>query len=523
MRLNLAVLAHHLRRWRPVLVNVGAEGLDICDVRPCPLTPEALSTVRREDETLFVGAYETFAELSFAPIHALCVGGSDEARAFFEGRESRAVVLPPGAGVDETFEECLRLFRRFDSNAQLLMEAMLVGSDATTVMDICARFFDNPVFLLNEALRVVALCTTHKHLDSDLSWRETETTGYISGRLLDAMGDAGLLRELEYSKEAVLVTLDGFPRRLVANVFQAGRRTVSLCVDEAESPVSPLQVALLRRLADMVGVYLETNRRILGYLPISFVDTLRAVIAGEDVDKAELNAFLRLRGWGTGDYYRVAAFRPARTDVDLGTARFNLQSLCSSVPDAVLVEGQEDALLLVHRRADGDDESWGFGEEMAGGVLGIGASVGLGMTFRDFSLLRDEALLARSTLGLCGRDGSAPGIYRYRDYLVDHMVELCSREVDVRCLCDPAVLALDEYDRRHGTDLAGSVSAYIEAGSSIVRAARELFVHRNTLVYRLNRAREVSGLDFEGPLATTHIALSCRILLGKKRGAATEG
>jgi DNA-binding PucR family transcriptional regulator len=40
-----------------------------------------------------------------------------------------------------------------------------------------------------------------------------------------------------------------------------------------------------------------------------------------------------------------------------------------------------------------------------------------------------------------------------------------------------------------------TVAAYLDAGRSVEAAARKLFVHPNTVRYRLRRARELTGWD----------------------------
>jgi len=47
--------------------------------------------------------------------------------------------------------------------------------------------------------------------------------------------------------------------------------------------------------------------------------------------------------------------------------------------------------------------------------------------------------------------------------------------------------------------LLATVSAYVEGGSSIEGAARGLFVHPNTVRYRLRKARDLTGLDASRP------------------------
>lgn len=66
----------------------------------------------------------------------------------------------------------------------------------------------------------------------------------------------------------------------------------------------------------------------------------------------------------------------------------------------------------------------------------------------------------------------------------------------------PTRSPLDElraYDMGHGTCLADSLNAWLDANADIAVAARALTVHPNTLRYRVKRAAELAGLDLNDP------------------------
>lgn len=54
---------------------------------------------------------------------------------------------------------------------------------------------------------------------------------------------------------------------------------------------------------------------------------------------------------------------------------------------------------------------------------------------------------------------------------------------------------LSAYDAQYETDLVGTVTAYLDADGSVAAAAQRLFTHRHTVRYRLERVRELCGLD----------------------------
>jgi purine catabolism regulator len=54
---------------------------------------------------------------------------------------------------------------------------------------------------------------------------------------------------------------------------------------------------------------------------------------------------------------------------------------------------------------------------------------------------------------------------------------------------------LAKYDTEHGTQLVPTLEAFFAHHGNVSQAAESLFLHRNSLLYRLERIGEISGLD----------------------------
>jgi purine catabolism regulator len=87
----------------------------------------------------------------------------------------------------------------------------------------------------------------------------------------------------------------------------------------------------------------------------------------------------------------------------------------------------------------------------------------------------------------------------------DRLVEFVNRHLG----------ALVEHDRARGGNLILTLKAYLEAGEQQA-AARRLSVHPNTLRYRLDRIREISGADLDDAEIRLNLAVALRVqgLLG---------
>ena len=72
------------------------------------------------------------------------------------------------------------------------------------------------------------------------------------------------------------------------------------------------------------------------------------------------------------------------------------------------------------------------------------------------------------------------------------------------------VKPLVEHDLAHGDDLVGTLTAYLEEGRSVSRAASRLFVHQNTLRYRLKKIETLLGIDLDETEALVDLFLGLR-------------
>lgn len=71
--------------------------------------------------------------------------------------------------------------------------------------------------------------------------------------------------------------------------------------------------------------------------------------------------------------------------------------------------------------------------------------------------------------------------------------------------------ALIEYDSKNKADLIKSLQIFLDNESAIQTSADKLHVHYNTLRYRLNRIKEISGLDLSDPQDRLNIQVSLTI------------
>ncbi len=86
-----------------------------------------------------------------------------------------------------------------------------------------------------------------------------------------------------------------------------------------------------------------------------------------------------------------------------------------------------------------------------------------------------------------------------------------------RCLTTP----LEDYDRDHNSDLVHTLRVFFEANANSSEAADRLFLHRNSMAYRLERVQNLTGLDLKNH--KVRLALQLGLLSMDNEGTGEEG
>jgi sugar diacid utilization regulator len=85
---------------------------------------------------------------------------------------------------------------------------------------------------------------------------------------------------------------------------------------------------------------------------------------------------------------------------------------------------------------------------------------------------------------------------------------------------------LNEYDDQYETELVGTVEAYLDNDGNVAATAKQLFTHRHTIRYRLERVRELCGHDVSATEGREKLGLGLKAMrvlgIASPRGPAME-
>ena len=135
-------------------------------------------------------------------------------------------------------------------------------------------------------------------------------------------------------------------------------------------------------------------------------------------------------------------------------------------------------------------------------------ALGISMPVSGFDRVQSAYRQAVFSLGA----SPSAGIRHCRDLALPFLCGALQKEAVARDLLHPALGMLESYDLENGTDLLETLRVYVETGCNQSETAQKLFVHLNTLKYRLKRIGEIADVDFKDRDTVFHIELSLKLM-----------
>ena len=159
-------------------------------------------------------------------------------------------------------------------------------------------------------------------------------------------------------------------------------------------------------------------------------------------------------------------------------------------------------------------------QRYAKGLLpGLTVSVGIGRFKADPALLSDAYSEAEVALEIGHRIKGPSSVSTFEQTGTYKLLFRVLQEEpeEIESFYEETLAPVVSYDSRYGTELVQTLTTYLGNDASTARTARDLFAHRHTIRYRLERVRELTHLDVDKSEDREHLTLCIKAmqLLGR--------
>lgn len=289
--------------------------------------------------------------------------------------------------------------------------------------------------------------------------------------------------------------------------------------------------------ADVCAMEMAKNRAIASAVEQTRGDWIQMWLSGTPADDDLLRTRAQQTGFEPGSHYIVAVYKaitesgqslPLESAISLvrdDMSRRGINGAVGQYVDVVVALyplDEDDSNALGRARSSVDSIRAQLAMRTPNGLVAAGIS----RPATGLSNLRDAYREAKDAVGIAHELSDSDSTTFYGDLkLYQLLLSLKERNLKhLQQFYQDALGPLVAHDKRKQSDLIRTLSGFFAANGNLAKAAQDLDVHRNTLVYRLERISDLTKLDLNDSdnRLILHLALKTQRVLATIPGESVQ-
>lgn len=239
----------------------------------------------------------------------------------------------------------------------------------------------------------------------------------------------------------------------------------------------------------------------------------------ENVDDIDANLIMLNYGWAADNRYTVIKFSffknskwDEMTEYICGKLEETWSNSCAVIHDDYIV------WVFNHSIAKNSEDDKRFFHVLAYIIRDFVCKAGVSDEFAD--IYRVSSYLTQADMALITGQKNDPDkwYFKFSDYALDYMFDCVMTDLSYDQLIAESVRKLIDYDEKNNTEYVKTLRCFLENNCNSTHTADELYIHRTTLIRRIERIEELCNIDFSDRDTKMYLALSLLILQKKNYG-----
>ena len=391
----------------------------------------------------------------------------------------------------------------FDSYDDWYTRSVLYAKDNNwqAAVDDLGYLLKNPVVFFDANNRVMAMSSTYLDGAVDEEWDYLKKHGFSSSKMM-RIGRKNVEVVDKWQIQVQKRPPSNMKCGVITSKIESGGKTYGyISALEMDRKFNDGDIKLLMVLTELLtpafAFYCNTT------MEQSSSNCFRELLLEEKTDPTSLELQMTYFGMREKDRYRVEVIRMQTEEIDIHMLKKHI--LLNGIPMPVMIIGDHIAVIV---------------------DLDNGADKNLAALLQELSK-EERFQLGRSAVCDCLTDIWAyyrqalfslnypPDEENYVHLFERHAVDFIIQNADKKkliCACHAGVRALFMQKNTLSEDGLNSLEMYLKFERSLSKAAKELFIHKNTLLYRIQKTEDLCGCDLSDPEVREYVLLSIRTL-----------
>ena len=208
------------------------------------------------------------------------------------------------------------------------------------------------------------------------------------------------------------------------------------------------------------------------------------------------------------------------TDSDAPLAELFAADLQSEFPDIIVFLHKQSVVAVVNRDFLSDETEQ---RHFIHFVRQNSYRIGVSNHFESLYEIRRYFRQALAALDIGIVEKPEEWVYRFSDYALTYIFRKAEEEFPPEELLSPVYYRLKEYDAKNNTDYINTLRVYLKNQQNAVQTAKDLFIHRGTILYRIKRICEIGETDLKEPNDLLHLYITLHMMEDpKEKGESNE-
>lgn len=381
------------------------------------------------------------------------------------------------------------------------------------IINNAAVFMDRSLVLTDLSFRVVDYSTSRAITDP--IWKANVKRGFSSYEFIEAMNVLIPDHSIPDTSEPFFVNCDvSRENKLCSMLFYNQRPIGYLVLLDNEKGILPYHIQYLSRVSQILVLSMKHAPNFRNLFINASENIFLNMLEGRDTDPEQMK--LLRESMKIPKAMRCMVFVPKNhSRHDLFYLQRNLYSLFSRgsvflYQDYVIAVVSDENSKLILSPTFWEKEAGSKSPAEEKHIKNV-KEVGVSSVFRSLTDFPDYLQYAWKACEIANKLGHDEIVHLYDRYQFLHMLSTCQEQKLLQAYVHPAFDILREYDLANDSALLMTLQTYIEKGLNAKETAMELYLHRNTLNYRLNKIKELTDMDFEDLETVFRLSCSFRI------------
>lgn len=385
----------------------------------------------------------------------------------------------------------------------IILNALIERSGLQHIINVASKVLGNPIFVYDLSWRILAKSDSRPE-DQEI-WAQLFPDGHLVFNDLVEVENAGIFTQIFNNDQPVFGKFDFFPKRFLGCRVRDKSNVVGIVTLVEDKAIQDDDAELLIILCKAVlyeMLYLDrTAMQKTPYFSL-FKDIIEGNGSKKEIHERVSSIHVSFPG-------QMRLILIEYTSQNSGLSVYYIrESLDASLHSSYSIV-YDGAILLVLNA--------GLDHEFAMSVIdkcffGISVQIGISRIFNDIMQLPDAYRQARSAVRINKKLDTDSSVCAYEDIVLYHFFEIAGKECNPRDFSDPIIEFLKAYDEENSTSLTATLEAYLGFGRHIQKTADHMFLHKNTLYYRIRKIEELCAISLEDEQVCFSLQFSFKLL-----------